>query len=112
MSPEASLGGDNFVTPNEKLGNQELPRNVSTRLGDVEGLTKTVLTVVVISIGAMIVSAVIGVAALIMDQLHFNNELYRDGGYTHKSMIEHSEKTVIPYETISPDPNSPLNNLR
>src|SRR5471030_1499713 len=45
------------------------------RLGDVEDLTQKILVVIVISVGTLLVA----VAAIILDQLHFNNQIYRDG---------------------------------
>lgn len=77
MEAERDSGGV-YVIPSGGAETQQLPPNLGGRLDNVEGLTKTILTVVVVSVGAMIVSLVIGLAALILDQQHFNNEFYRE----------------------------------
>ena len=45
------------------------------RLDDLEDLVKAVFIVIIISVGVLVISA----AALVLDQLHFNNQIYRDG---------------------------------
>lgn len=44
------------------------------RVSDVESLIKTVLVVVVVSVGAMILA----MCAMLLDQIHFNNQTYRE----------------------------------
>lgn len=67
-----------FVEPLVLPGVPEVintPANVPQRLDDLESLVKLVFIVIIVSVGALVVS----VAAIILDQLHFNNQIYRDG---------------------------------
>ncbi len=95
MSGSPKKGGG-FIVPSADADTQQVPMNISGRLAGVEDLTKTILTVVVISLAAMIVSTVIGVGALILDQMHFNNEVYRDDGYNHTKNIQTTVKVEQP----------------
>jgi cell division protein FtsL len=51
-----------------------VPTSVRNRLSDVENLTKTVLFVVAISL----VGVLIALYALISDNMHYNNETYKE----------------------------------
>lgn len=51
-----------------------IPQSVRARLGDVETLTKAVLWVGLAALAAVVVTA----SALVLDQMHFNNQTYRD----------------------------------
>jgi hypothetical protein len=70
---------DSYVAPSEEVQEVIHTPSAETRLGDVESLIKAVLVIVVVSVGAMFVSMVIGLSAIVLDQLHFNNQIYRDG---------------------------------
>lgn len=74
----ASQTNDPYVEPEED--SQLVPKVINpptaeARLGNVEDFVKAVLVVVVISVGAMVVA----VAAIVLDQLHFNNQFYQQG---------------------------------
>jgi len=79
MSDRSSSGGANYVTPREGLGTEALPATFNSRLGNVEDLSQNILTLVVVSLIGVVVALVIGVCVLTLDQLHFNNQIYRDG---------------------------------
>lgn len=55
-------------------GISSLPQSVKARLTDVETLTKAVLWVGVAAVAAVIVTT----CGLVLDQMHFNNQTYRD----------------------------------
>lgn len=59
-------------------------QRINKRLGDIEGLTRTVLWVGLITL----VGVVVAVAAMILDQEHFNNETYREQSASLQVQIE------------------------
>lgn len=95
MEPSSSSGGTNYVIPKEGLGTEKLPGNLNSRLGEVEDLSKNILTLVVVSLVGIVISVVVGAVAIIVDQLHFNNEIYRDGGYNHIRTIEKTNTNTV-----------------
>lgn len=64
-----------FVEPRTDAATPEVTNNPRDRqrLDDLEDLVKAVFVVIIISVGAVVVS----VAALILDQQHYNDEFYR-----------------------------------
>jgi hypothetical protein len=105
MDSTAAQGGENFVAPKLDIPDQEIP-NIGARLGNLEDLTKNIQIVIVISLAGMVVSIILAGIALVMDQLHFNNEIYRDKSYNHTTTVE---KFV---NSQPPTPANPLGNLR
>lgn len=81
---------------------EELARDTADRFGKNENLIYAVLIIV----GITLVGIVLAGYALIVDQEHFNNELYRDKDYTHTLT---TEKFVNSQPST---PENPLGNLK
>jgi hypothetical protein len=62
------------IRPNSKAGISSLPKSFTNRLSGVENLSKAILAVALISLVGIIVT----VSAMVLDQMHFNNQAYRD----------------------------------
>lgn len=89
---------DSSVVPEYATATAQAATNA--RLGNVEDLTRAILLIVVVSFGAIVVGAI----AIILDQLHFNNELYRDGPYNHSQIVQEPGKTTnITQTTVFPN---------
>lgn len=71
----------------------QLDQPTQDRLVRNELVIYTVLAVVALTLVATLVGAI----AIVIDQLHFNNEVYRDGSVTHT-------KTVIQTQTVMEQP--------
>jgi hypothetical protein len=72
------------VKPNPKAGIGSIPKSVSARLGNVEKLTQAILWVGLIALVAIIVS----VGGMVIDQMHFNNQSYRDQSQKTELMMQ------------------------
>jgi hypothetical protein len=77
----------------------EFATQTNTRFNRNENLIYAVLVIVAITL----VSIGVGTVGVVLDQMHFNNELYRDGQYVHtqtvvKTIYEKptTEKYVLP----------------
>src|SRR5688500_918262 len=87
---------DAYIVPSESSSIYIAPTTES-RLGDLEGLTRYILVSIVVSVAGVGITVVIGAVAIIMDQLHFNNALYREG------YIQTSDKTnTVTKELVIP----------
>jgi hypothetical protein len=88
-----------------QLTTEQLKRDTDDRFAKNEILIYSVLVVVAVTL----VATLIGAAALIVDQMHFNNELYRDDHYVHtktitKTEIVHDKPTQITLPSITSQP--------
>jgi len=102
MEPQSSSGGANYVTPREGLGTEALPASFNLRLGNVEGLSQNILTLVVVSLVGVVVAIVVGVGVLVLDQQHFNDEFYRQA-IGQKTVT--TTKTIIIKQPLISKPN-------
>jgi hypothetical protein len=93
---DTPMKGDGFVVPSTDADTQQVPASITGRLGEVEELSKNILTLVVVSLVGIVVAVILGFGAIIVDQLHFNNELYRDGDYNHTKNTQSTVKVEQP----------------
>jgi hypothetical protein len=62
------------ITLDKTAGVSSSPASVKSRLTDVENLTKAILWVGIISVVGVIITC----CTLVIDQMHFNNQTYKD----------------------------------
>jgi hypothetical protein len=81
-APVIVVGGN---TPAQNSASPSGSRSLKQRLFNVENLTQAVLWVGIISLVAVVVT----VSAMVLDQMHFNNQTYRD--QSDKASAEYQE---------------------
>lgn len=80
-----------------KISFGQLDEDTRSRFIRNEVIVYTILVVVAMTL----VGTLVGVGAIVTDQLHFNNELYRDGAYNHTKTVITSENVTNTTQTVT-----------
>lgn len=96
-SPSTIIDTPDYVTPSADEAVQKLP--LTTRVNDIETLTRTVLVVVC----ATLVATLVALGAIVIDQFHFNYNVQQE---TSNHLNEQIEELEGKLETATQELNS------